>query len=61
MSSLKDESQIRFYGYPQRRETQDTSSYTAPPANNPVVRGFPLAVVGYLYAFLSYNKHSLID
>lgn len=48
MSAPKREDQVQFYGYPQPREAPETSSYAAPLANNPVVRGLPLAVIGSL-------------
>ncbi|KAL9012231.1 MAG: hypothetical protein Q9173_002999, partial [Seirophora scorigena] len=48
MESSTRTSQTRFYGYPQPREAPETPPYTAPPANNPVVRGLPLAILGSL-------------
>ncbi|KAL8942215.1 MAG: hypothetical protein Q9216_001791 [Gyalolechia sp. 2 TL-2023] len=47
MPPSSKESHIRFFGYPQPREAQETPPYTAPPANNPVVRGLPLAIIGF--------------
>ncbi|KAI4166058.1 MAG: hypothetical protein LQ342_000489 [Letrouitia transgressa] len=34
-----------FYAYPECRQVSDTG-YSTPPANNPVVRGLPLAIIG---------------
>ncbi|KAI4193322.1 MAG: hypothetical protein LQ348_002889, partial [Seirophora lacunosa] len=48
MESSTRTSQTRFYSHPQPREAPATPPYTAPPANNPVVRGLPLAILGSL-------------
>ncbi|KAL8709401.1 MAG: hypothetical protein Q9225_007454, partial [Loekoesia sp. 1 TL-2023] len=40
--------QSQFYGYPQPCKAPETSPYTEPPANNPIVRGLPLAFIGFL-------------
>lgn len=43
----------QFYDYPQPCQAPETPSYTAPPANNPVVRGLPLSLIGSLSTRLS--------
>ncbi|KAL8824051.1 MAG: hypothetical protein Q9170_008267, partial [Blastenia crenularia] len=48
MAIRNGKSQTQFYGYPQPREAPETAPYTAPPANNPVVRGLPLSIIGTL-------------
>ncbi|KAL8923841.1 MAG: hypothetical protein Q9208_004402 [Pyrenodesmia sp. 3 TL-2023] len=43
----------RFFNYPKPREAPETPPYGSPPANNPVVRGFPLSILGSLSTRLS--------
>ncbi|KAL8729003.1 MAG: hypothetical protein Q9166_005004 [cf. Caloplaca sp. 2 TL-2023] len=47
MASAEDQATgSKFYGYPQARQGPETPPYVAPPSNNPVLRGLPLAIVG---------------
>ncbi|KAI4186267.1 MAG: hypothetical protein LQ346_005731, partial [Caloplaca aetnensis] len=43
----------RFYNYPRPKEAPATLPYSSPPANNPVVRGLPLSLLGSLSTRLS--------
>ncbi|KAL8902926.1 MAG: hypothetical protein Q9207_004274 [Kuettlingeria erythrocarpa] len=43
----------RFYNYPKPQEAPGTPPYSSPPANNPVVRGLPLSLLGSLSTRLS--------
>ena len=51
MSSAVYQEHPIFYGYPQIRQGPETPPYIAPPSNNPVLRGLPLAIVGTMFVY----------
>ncbi|KAL8673581.1 MAG: hypothetical protein Q9168_002013, partial [Polycauliona sp. 1 TL-2023] len=53
-SSVDRNTQPDFYGYPPIRQGPETPPYTAPPSNNPALRGLPLAIVGYIASKLNF-------
>ncbi|KAL8643643.1 MAG: hypothetical protein Q9226_008219, partial [Calogaya cf. arnoldii] len=55
MSSAVDQNpQPKFYGYPSSHQGPEAPPYTAPPSNNPVLRGLPLAIVASIATKLSF-------
>lgn len=50
-TTADDKNRPRFYGYPPIRKGPETPPYAASPGNNPVLRGLPLAIVGFLFVY----------